>query len=463
MDSSSAPVPRPARLDEHQERVEGDTNQSPERSRYQTEMLNDATHAVLAEDAEYFLHQSLSTPCIDALVETEGVYLTDVAGRKIMDFHGNGVHHVGFRNPSVVQAVKDQLDVMPFCTRRYTNQQAVNLARKMREITPGKLDKVLFAPGGTSAIGMAMKLARLATGRYKTISMWGSFHGASIDVISVGGQSLFSDGLGPLLPGAIHVRPPMPEDCPFGCERVCNARCAEYIRHIMENERDVAAVIAEPIRWSTVTVPPPAYWQRVREICDQFGALLIFDEIGTALGRTGRMYAFEHFGVEPDIVVLGKGFGGGVMPLAGIVARRDLDIAGDRAIGHYTHEKNPVSCAAGLATINYIEQHQLVEQSRLLGEYTMERLRGLQEKLPCIREVRGAGLLIGVELQDHVNFGPAAALAEKAMYGAMARGLSFKVSSGNVLTLCPPLIITKEQLDEALGIIEASILDSRTV
>ncbi|MCA9149348.1 MAG: aminotransferase class III-fold pyridoxal phosphate-dependent enzyme, partial [Planctomycetales bacterium] len=283
MDSTSAPAPRPARLDEHQERVEGDTNQSPERSRYQTEMLNDATHAVLADDAEYFLHQSLSTPCIDALVETEGVYLTDVAGRKIMDFHGNGVHHVGFRNPSVIQAVKDQLDVMPFCTRRYTNQQAVNLARKMREITPGKLDKVLFAPGGTSAIGMAMKLARLATGRYKTISMWGSFHGASIDVISVGGQSLFSDGLGPLLPGAIHVRPPMPEDCPFGCERLCNARCAEYIRHIMENERDVAAVIAEPIRWSTVTVPPPAYWQRVREICDQFGALLIFDEIGTAL------------------------------------------------------------------------------------------------------------------------------------------------------------------------------------
>ncbi len=447
-------VPRPARLDEHQERIEGDTNQSPLRARYQADHLDDATRRVLAEDAEYFLHQSLSTPCIDALVEAEGIYLHDVAGRKIMDFHGNGVHHVGFRNPAVVQAVKDQLDVMPFCTRRYTNERTVQLARKMREITPGRLDKVLFAPGGTSAIGMAMKLARLATGRYKTISMWGSFHGASIDVISVGGQSLFSDGLGPLLPGAIHMRPPIAQDCPFGCHQVCNASCAEYVRHIMENERDVAAVIAEPIRWSTVTIPPPEYWQRIRALCDQFGALLIFDEIGTALGRTGRMYAFEHFGVEPDIVVLGKGFGGGVMPLAGIVARSDLDVAGDRAIGHYTHEKNPVSCAAGLATIEYIQQKGLVEKSRELGAYAVERLQAMQEEFPCISEVRGAGLLIGVELVDHPDYGPAAQVAERIMYQAMGLGLSFKVSSGTVLTLCPPLVITREKLDEALAILQ---------
>ncbi len=315
---------------------------------YQRRCLDAATHELLAEDAAYFLHQSLSTPCIDALVAAEGIYLHDLTGRKIMDFHGNGVHHVGFRNPRVVQAVKDQLDELPFCTRRYTNAKAIQLARKMGQITPGDLDKVLLAPGGTSAIGMALKLARLATGRYKTISMWGSFHGASIDVISVGGQSLFSSGLGPLLPGAIHIRPPIHDGCPFRCDSACNAACAEQVCQIMENEGDVAAVIAEPVRWSTVTIPPGEYWPRIRRLCDDHGALLIFDEIGTALGRTGRMYAFEHFGVVPDIVVLGKAFGGGVMPLAGIVARSALDIAGDRAIGHYTHEKNPVSCAAGI-------------------------------------------------------------------------------------------------------------------
>ena len=173
---------------------------------------------------------------------------------KLMDFHGNGVHHVGFRNPHVMQAVKDQLDRMPFCTRRYTNQRAVDLARKMREITPGDLDKVLFAPGGTSAIGMAMKLARLATGRYKTISMWGSFHGASIDVISVGGQSLFSDGLGPLTAGSDSRASADCRRLPLRMPMACvMPACAEYIRHIMENEPGVAAVIAEPIRWSTVT------------------------------------------------------------------------------------------------------------------------------------------------------------------------------------------------------------------
>jgi 4-aminobutyrate aminotransferase len=443
-------TPEPARLDEHQERVEGDTNQSLRRREYQKRCLDGATMDVLAEDAEYFLHQSLSTPCLDALVEVEGIYLHDVTGRRIMDFHGNGVHQVGFRNPRVMQAAKDQMDTMPFCTRRYTNPRA----KKLREISPGDLDKVLLAPGGTSAIGMAMKLSRLATQRYKTISMWGSFHGASIDVISVGGQALFSDGLGPLLPGALHIRPPVPEGCPFSCQTTCHTGCADYVRHILENERDVAAIIAEPIRWSTVTVPPAEYWQKIRKYCDEFGTLLIFDEIGTGLGRTGRMYAFEHFGVQPDIVVLGKGLGGGLMPLAAIVARGHLDIAADRAIGHYTHEKNPVSCAAGLATIECIQEEGLVDRSRELGEYAVGRLREMQQRFPVIREVRGLGLLIGVELQGPSRVGSPSALAEWMMYESMAEGLSFKVSSGTVLTLVPPLTITRQQLDEALDILQ---------
>lgn len=461
MNDRSAPVSTPARIDEHQERVEGDTNRSPLRAKYQQENLDEATHQLLEEDAEYFLHQSLSTPCIDALVEAEGVYLHDVSGRKIMDFHGNGVHHLGFRHPRVMQAVRDQLETLPFCTRRYTNSVAVDLARKLREIAPGNLDKVLFAPGGTSAMGMAMKLARIATGRYKTISMWGAFHGASLDVISVGGQALFSDGLGPLLPGAVHIRPPVSEDCPFGCENTCNASCAEYVRHIMQNEGQIAAVIAEPIRWSTITIPPAEYWQRIRRFCDDHGALLIFDEIGTGLGRTGRMFAFEHFGVQPDIVVLGKGFGGGVMPMAGIIARPELDIAGDRAIGHYTHEKNPVSCAAGLATIETLIDDKLVERAAEMGQFALDHLSQLKGQHPCIRDVRGVGLLIGVELQDHPDYGPAAELAEKVMYAAMARGLSFKVSAGTVLTLVPPLVISTEELQAALNILDEALSASK--
>ena len=169
---------RPTQLDEHQERVEGDTNQSPLRLKFQDDHLNDQTRTILDEDASLFLHQSLSTPCLNAIESAEGIYLHDTSGRKIMDFHGNGVHQVGFRNPEVLEAAKQQMDVLPFCTRRYTNPVAIELAKKLSDIAPGKLGRVLFAPGGTSAIGIAMKLARLATGKYKTISMWGSFHGA---------------------------------------------------------------------------------------------------------------------------------------------------------------------------------------------------------------------------------------------------------------------------------------------
>lgn len=444
-----------SQLDDQQGRMEGDTNRSPRRLAYQQEYLDDETRQLLAADEQYFLRQSLSTPCLDGLVETEGIYLHDVAGRKIMDFHGNGVHQVGFRNPRVLEAVQQQMERLPFCTRRYTNAPAVDLARKLVEISPDPLGKVLLAPGGTNAIGIALKLARLATGRYKTISMWGAFHGASLDAISVGGQALFSDGLGPLLPGTSHVRPALPDDCPFRCGNVCSTDCAENIRQIMDHEGDIAAVIAEPIRWSTVTVPPAEYWQKIRQYCDEFGALLIFDEIGTCLGRTGRMFSFEHFDVQPDIIVLGKGLGGGIMPLAGVVARSDLDIAADRAVGHYTHEKNPVCCAAALATIECVEQENLLEQSRGLGEYAVGRLLELRGQFPFIRDVRGLGLLIGVELQDDPTRGLAADMAEQVMYAAMGRGLSFKVSSGTVLTLCPPLVISRSQLDEALDILAA--------
>ena len=453
------------KLDEHQERIEGDTNQSKVRTAYQDACLDDATRLSLADDAETFLHQSLSTPCIDTIVEAEGIYLLDQSGRKIMDFHGNGVHQIGFRNPYVTQKVKDQIDVLPFCTRRYTNPPAIRLAKKLAEISPGSLDRVLFAPGGTNAIGIAMKLARLATGRYKTISTWGSFHGASIDVISVGGQALFSGGLGPLLPGAMHVRPPICDDCPFGCDTSCNSNCADYVQQIMQHDGDIAAVIAEPIRWSTVTIPPREYWQKIRHFCNEHGALLIFDEIGTGLGRTGRMFAFEHFDVVPDIVVLGKGFGGGVMPLAGIIADGRLNIAGDRAIGHYTHEKNPVSATAGLATIEFIENENLIQRSQELGEYAVGKLRDLESKFCFIREVRGAGLLIGVELRDDDKLGASTKFAEWIMYRAMSLGLSFKISSGNVLTLVPPLTISKDQLDEAIQILAdcfQELIDGKT-
>ena len=438
---------------------EGDINISPAREQWQKKYLDAETRALLEEDTRYFLRQSLSTPCLNAMRACEGIYIEDTQGRRYMDFHGNNVHQVGFGNPEVIAAIKGQIDALPFCPRRYTNRVAVELAKKLAEIAPDPLKKSLFCPGGAEAVGIALKLARIATGRHKTISMWDAFHGATLDTISIGGEAIFRQDMGPLMPGTEHVPPADEYRCVFGCggRGGCDMTCARYVEYILEKEGDVAAVIAEPIR-STPTIPTSEYWQTIRRACDRHGALLIFDEIPHSLGRTGRMFTFENFGVVPDMVVIGKGLGGGVLPLAALIVREDLDVAAERALGHYTHEKNPVLCAAALATIEVIEKHGLVAHSRELGRYTLERLIEMKGRHPLIGDVRGLGLFLGIELvKDRETRERASDEAEAVMYAALSRGLSFKTSMGNILTLTPPLIITREEMDRALAILEECI------
>ncbi|MGH2452660.1 MAG: (R)-1-hydroxy-2-aminoethylphosphonate ammonia-lyase [bacterium] len=440
---------------------EGDINRSPQRAAWQASALDAETQALLEEDARYFLHQSLSTPCLNGLRAAEGIYLEDLQGRRYMDFHGNSVHQVGFGNPAVIAAIKAQLDDLSFSPRRYTNRPAVALARKLAEIAPGDLNKVLLCPSGTAAIGIALKLARVVTGRHKTISMWDAFHGASLDAISVGGEALFRRGVGPLLPGAEHVPPPDAYRCLWECHTRggCDLRCARYIDYVLEQEGDVAAVVAETMR-STGVIPHPEFWRTVRAACDRHGALLILDEIPTALGRTGAMFACDHYGIVPDLLVIGKGLGGGIVPLAALLARGRFDVAGDQALGHYTHEKSPLGAAAALATIAYIEQHGLVPHTRALGEHALARLRAMASRHPLIGDVRGLGLLLGVELvTDRLSRARATAEAEAVMYAALSRGLSFKVTMGNILTLTPPLVITREEMDRALDIIDESLTE----
>jgi 4-aminobutyrate aminotransferase len=441
------------------DRSEGDINISPRREEWQAKHLNSESRALLEEDARYFLKQSLSTPCLNAMRSCEGIYIEDLQGRRYMDFHGNNVHQVGFANPVVIAAIKDQLDELSFCTRRYTNRVAVDLARKLAEIAPGNLSKVLLCPGGTTGIGMALKLARVATGRHKTISMWDSFHGASLDAISIGGEAIFRKDIGPLLPGTEHVPPPDEYRCAFGCgsRGGCDLTCAKYVEYILEKEGDIAAVIAEPIR-STPYIPRPEYWQTIRQACDRHGALLIFDEIPHALGRTGKMFSCENFNVVPDILVIGKGLGGGVFPLAAVIAREELDVAGDRALGHYTHEKNPVACRAALSTIEYIETHDLVAHARELGRYALNHMTEMMERHPLIGDVRGLGLFLGIELvRDRSTRERAVDEAEAVMYSALTKGLSFKLTMGNIISLTPALTITRDEMDKALDIVEECI------
>ncbi|MEE8225741.1 MAG: aspartate aminotransferase family protein [Kiloniellales bacterium] len=441
---------------------EGESNLTALRRRWAETSAHGETDALLDADARHFLHQSVSTPCLSALRRAEGIWIEDLAGRRFMDFHGNSVHHIGYGHPRLIAAIKDQLDDLSFAPRRYTCEPAVALARKLAEISPGSLSKVLFATGGSDAVEIALKVARAATGRFKTVSFWDAFHGAGFGAASVGGEQLFRGGpAGPLLAGSEHV--PV-YDCyrnPFGYSHTgrephgeaCGKVCAELIRTVLEKEGDVAAVVAEPTR-AVPYIPPPGFWQAVRRACDQHGALLIFDEIPTGLGKTGAMFACEHEDVVPDILVLGKSLGGGILPIAATLCRPELDVAGAWAIGHYTHEKNPVTARAALTTLEIIEDEGLVERARDLGAHALERLAAMMDKYPLIGDVRGRGLLMGVELvTDRDSREPAGEAAEEVFYRALERGLSFKITMGNVLTLSPPLTIEQSDLDRALDIL----------
>jgi 4-aminobutyrate aminotransferase len=437
---------------------EGDVNHSPRRRAWRARNVDAEADALLQRDAAVFLHQSVSTPCLAVVRKAEGIWLEDNRGRRYMDFHGNNVHHIGYGHPRLKEAIRRQLDELPFAPRRFTCDPAIELAEKLAQLAPGDLGKVLFATGGSDAVEIALAYARAYTGRFKTISFWDAFHGAGFGARSVGGEEMFRSGpIGPLLPGTEHVPPFGDYRNAWGVREGSGTLCANTIRYVLEKEGDVAALIAEPTR-AVPYVAPPGFWREVREACDAHGTLLIFDEIPTGLGKTGRMFACEHEGVTPDILVLGKSLGGGILPLAAMLCRTELDVAGRYAFGHYTHEKNPVTTRAGLTTLQIIEDEDLVANAARIGERALERLHDLMRRHPLIGDVRGRGCLFGAELVlDRDTREPASEAADTILYRALDRGLSFKTTMGNVLTFTPPLILTTAELDAAMDIVEACL------
>jgi 4-aminobutyrate aminotransferase len=214
----------------------------------------------------------------------------------------------------------------------------------------------------------------------------------------------------------------------------------------------------ETIRNTDVQIPSKAYWERVREICTRHGILLILDEIPIAFGRTGKIFAFEHFGIEPDILCLGKGLGAGVIPIAAIIARDTYNIAVDSSLGHFTHEKNPLGSVAALAMLEYIDQHKILEKVQADESFVKSALFQLKSRHQIIGDVRGIGLLWGIELvKNKSSKEKAASEAERVMYYCLEHGLSFKVSQSNVLQLSPPLTITHDQLKKAFSILDDAL------
>lgn len=434
-------------------RQEGDVNFSEGREQWYSELDADILEW-LSRDAAVFLHQSLSTPCLNVIDSCEGIYLTDIQGKRYMDFHGNSVHQVGYRNAYVTDRLKEQLDILPFSPRRYTNKVAIQLAEKLVSLLPATLNRVLFAPGGTSAVGMALKLARRVTGKQKVISVQGSFHGASLDAIAVGGEEQFRKYMGQFFPETLFI--PQADMYRNGPEQ--ELQFAALLDELLTHNNDVGAFIAETIRNTDVQIPSVEYWKRIREICDRHQVLLILDEIPIAFGRTGSLFAFEDYGIVPDILCLGKGLGAGAFPIAAMVTKEAYNIAGEISLGHYTHEKSPLGAAAALAMIEFTIGQQLIKKVNEDESFFRNELMLLKNEFSLIGDIRGKGLLWAVELvKDPMTKERAVEEAEAVLYDCLKHGLSFKVSQGNVLQLCPPLIITREQMADALLIIRGAL------
>ncbi len=385
-------------------------------------------NALVARDAAAFFRQRGSTPCLTALRAVQGSWLEDADGRRVLDFHGNTAHHIGHANPRLIAALKAQLDALPFCPRRYTNEPAVALAEALRARWPGPPARVLFATGGSDAVEIALKLARVATGRYATISLEGSYHGDGFGALGLG-SAKHDPRLGLLLPGRHHVTPYW----------VDAGRMLDEVRALLAAE-PIAAVIAEPMR-SSCHVPPDGLWPEIRRLCDAADAKLIFDEIPSGLGKTGRFFAFEHFGALPDAAVLGKALGGGIVPIAAVIADASMDVAPELALGHYTHEKNPLTCRAALETLAIIEEEGLVLRAERMGALLASRVEGATGLSP-----RGLGLLRVLPLPEAWR-GRAEAFAE----AALAEGLSATAKGSDGLGLSPPLTVSEGEIDLAVA------------
>ncbi|WP_027636611.1 (R)-1-hydroxy-2-aminoethylphosphonate ammonia-lyase [Clostridium butyricum] len=443
---------------------EGDANFTHNRKLW-NDNLDENTVDIIGQDERVFLRQSMSTPCMNAVLDVEVCYIIDTRGKRYLDFHGNSVHQVGHKNKYVIEKIKNQLDELPFIPRRYTSDIAIKAADALINKTTSKNFKVLFTPSGSAAVGLALKVARKVTGRHKVISMWESFHGAGLDTISVGGEYVFKKDIGPLMPGAI-------KSIPYnGYRNLINSDdnikvsdfCLDYLEYIIENEGEIGAILLEPIRATDTHVPPKEYFKRLRKICDENKILLIFDEIPTCLGRSGEFYVHQNFGIEPDILVLGKGLGGGIVPQAAVLVNKRYDVAEDISLGHYTHEKPAIGCAAICAAIEYIDENNLMENCRNLSQFAMSRGKELMNRYNCIGDFRIQGLLISFEfVKDRMTKEKDTDISERILYSSLEEGLSFKVSSGNCITWHPPLVISKEELEFAFDIFEKAIIKSQS-
>jgi 4-aminobutyrate aminotransferase len=388
-----------------------------------------------------------------------GAEIWDVDGRHYIDWtSGVLVANVGHAHPDLAEAISRQAQRL-LNTFDFPTPERLHLARKVIETTPPHLDKVFFVTTGGEAVDAAMRMAKRATGKYEILAFWGGFHGRSFGPMSLTGLPKIKKNFGPLLPGTILVPYPYCYRCPFDkAHPDCRLFCLDFMDKVVDVESagSLAGLIVEPYQGTSGFIfPPKGYLKKLEAWARKRGIMFILDEVQSSFGRTGKMWALEHEGLEPDILVLGKGIGSG-MPISAVVARGEILSALERGEMSSTTGGNPLSCAASLAVFEIIEKEKLVEKAASNGAYLREKLGELKDKHKMIGDVRGMGLVYGIEyVKDRTSKEPAPDLVREIVLKCVENGLMVGKLGihGNVMRVAPPLVITPELVDESVAIL----------
>ena len=387
-----------------------------------------------------------------------GAIVEDVDGNRFLDFNaGIAVVATGHCHPRVVEAIRQQAArLIHMSGTDFYYEEMVTLAEKLAQIAPGDAPRrISFGNSGAEAIEGAIKLARWSTRRDKIIAFFGSFHGRTLGALSLTARKAVQrSGFGPLLPGVVHAPYPDCYRCPFGRqEDTCAVECVKHIEDVLLKTiapaQETAAIVVEPVQGEGgYVVPPRKFFDELTRVARQNGILLVCDEVQSGMGRTGRMWACEHFGVAPDILAVAKGIASG-MPLGATVARADL-MPWPPGAHASTFGGNPVACAAALATIALLEE-SLIENAARMGRHLLDRMRDWPARFPHVGQVRGLGLMIGIEMvRDQSTRERAPEMRDRVIHLAFERGLLVLGAGENSIRLCPPLVITRDQCDFAL-------------
>ncbi|HEY8053849.1 MAG: acetyl ornithine aminotransferase family protein [Steroidobacterales bacterium] len=400
------------------------------------------------------------------MAKGRGAEVWDVDGNRFLDFmSGIGVCSTGHAHPQVVQAIKDAADDFLHISSDYWHERMTRLAEKINTLDPvGAPAQALVCQSGTESVEGALKLARYVTGRPRFIAFLGGFHGRSMGSLAFTSSKYTQQaGFFPTMPGVTHVPYPNPyRPLLTGADQ--GKAVIDYIESVLFQSnvpaQEVAAILVEPIQGEGgYLVPPDSFLTGLRQLCDRHGILLIFDEVQCGIGRTGRMFASQHWGVAPDIMTLAKGLGSG-LPIGLVVARRTHMEKWKRGAHGNTFGGNPLCCAAALATLELVE-NEYAANAASIGEYFFGRLRQLQERFECIGEVRGKGLMIGMELvTDRATRAPARALCDAVLTRAFHNGLLLLSCGASTVRFIPPLMINRGHVDEAMGLIETALTEA---